>query len=110
MNFQDFRDSLNFDIAPQSYSAYLLALWYDGKGDWKSAHEIAQDISGWEGSWIHAFLHRKEGEQWNANYWYQRAGKPMPSISLDKEWQELVEFFIHYGDRYSGDQENENKL
>ena len=64
-------------------------LWYDGKGDWETSHNIAQDIHSPEGSWIHAYLHRKEGDTGNASYWYHRAGRPMPGSTLEKEWEDI---------------------
>lgn len=79
---------------PPDLPPLLLALWHDAKGDWEAAHDIAQDIHTPEGSWLHAYLHRKEGDQWNAGYWYRQAGKPMPSGSLDAEWEQLVRAFL----------------
>ena len=69
-------------------------MWYDGKGDWHKAHDIAQDIHTREGSWIHAYLHRKEGDLSNAQYWYHRANQKMPTYDLSKEWEELVIAFL----------------
>ncbi len=92
-NIAEFRASLEEDAAPE-VSPYLQSLWYDAKGDWERAHDIAQDLADNNGSWIHAYLHRKEGDHWNANYWYQRAGKVMPSKSLDEEWAALVSAFL----------------
>ena len=92
-SFADFNASLS-ENAPPIISKYLQALWYDAKGNWEKAHDIAQDISDQYGSWIHAYLHRKEGDHWNANYWYQRAGKVMPSKTLDEEWSDLVHQFL----------------
>jgi hypothetical protein len=71
-------------------NAYLQSLWYDGKNDWQKAHSIIQDIEDKTAAWIHAYLHRKEADKGNAGYWYNRAGKPMPAYSLEKEWEELV--------------------
>ncbi|SFS10208.1 hypothetical protein SAMN05421771_1760 [Granulicella pectinivorans] len=72
------------------FSGLLLALWWDAKGDWKQAHEIAQDVEGADGAWVHAYLHRKEGDTWNAGYWYRRAGRPEARGSLREEWEEIV--------------------
>ncbi len=69
----------------------LLALWYDAKGDWEMSHNITQEIDTGEAAQIHAYLHRKEGDIWNADYWYQRAGTTRPSYSLEEEWKVLVE-------------------
>jgi len=68
----------------------LRALWWDAKGDWNRAHESAQQDEGPDGSWVHAYLHRKEGDQSNAAYWYSRAGKPVCRESLDAEWLKIV--------------------
>jgi hypothetical protein len=69
-------------------------MWYDGKNNWERAHDIAQNIDDKNGSLIHAYLHRKEGDLWNAEYWYHKAGKLMPDYDLEKEWEEIVEFFL----------------
>jgi hypothetical protein len=68
----------------------LNALWHDEKGDWKKAHEIAQDVFSFDGSWVHAYLHRKEGDASNAAYWYSKAKRKMPTVSLAEEWESIV--------------------
>ena len=75
-------------------SRYLLSLWYDAKGDWHRAHDVAQGIADNLGSWIHAYLHRKEGDDWNARYWYDRATKPFPGSTIQDEWEDLLQFFL----------------
>ena len=75
---------------PASLSPPLLALWHDARGDWGSAHETAQAIDDESGSWIHAYLHRKEGDASNAAYWYRRAGKPICRSSLEAECDEIA--------------------
>ena len=90
MTFSDFKKSLDADEPPAGLSAPLAALWHDGKGDWDRAHTVAQDITSPDGSWIHAYLHRKEGDESNAAYWYRRAGKPVARGTLDQEWTEIV--------------------
>jgi hypothetical protein len=72
------------------FSGALLALWWDGQGDWERAHEIAQEISSADGSWVHAYLHRKEGDPGNASYWYSRAHRPAAHGSLEQEWEAIV--------------------
>jgi hypothetical protein len=72
----------------------LEALWYDGKDNWDRAHEIAQDITTDDGSWIHAYLHRKEGDHGNAAYWYRRAGRSMPQVSLGEEWKQIAQALL----------------
>ncbi len=89
-----FEKSLSESNPPRDISPYLVSLWHDGKGDWDTSHDIAQDLDDQNGSWIHAYLHRKEGDQFNANYWYRRAGKTMPDSTLDQEWNDLVNYFL----------------
>ncbi|MEN7551027.1 hypothetical protein AAG747_24110 [Rapidithrix thailandica] len=86
MNFEEFSNSLASPFPPHKLSQALKALWYDAKGDWDTAHDMAQEDSGNEAAWVHAYLHRKEGDLSNANYWYQRAGQTMSSHSLKEEW------------------------
>ncbi|HEX9510762.1 MAG TPA: hypothetical protein VF939_09775 [Puia sp.] len=90
MSAEEFRSTLKEDKPPAGISGCLQALWYDGKNDWERAHTIAQDIETKDGARVHAYLHRKEGDSGNANYWYVRAGKTMPGYSLEKEWEEMV--------------------
>jgi len=90
MNLSSFKEILLENNLPQNISVYLKALWYDAKGDWETAHKMIQDIEDKNASWIHAYLHRKEGDISNAEYWYRRAGKKLPSITLPKEWEEIV--------------------
>ena len=68
----------------------LLALWWDAKGDWEKAHEVAQDVAGVDGAWVHAYLHRKEGDLGNASYWYRRAGRDVATGDSRLEWDGIV--------------------
>jgi hypothetical protein len=72
------------------FEGVLLALWWDAKGDWERAHEIAQDVEGADGAWVHAYLHRKEGDLGNAAYWYRRAGRAAGGGDLRVEWEGIV--------------------
>ena len=90
MNSQDFQDSLKERNPPTEWTNTLIALWYDGKEDWQAAHELVDGQNDEHSKWIHAYLHRKEGDDWNAGYWYRQAGKPFPEISLKEEHQTLV--------------------
>lgn len=95
MTITDFKNTLSEKQPPKFDSEILLGLWYDGKGDWHAAHEVAQSQEGVQVyDRLHAYLHRKEGDNWNANYWYRRAGETMPKVSLDEEWEMLVERFL----------------
>jgi hypothetical protein len=72
----------------------LLALWYDGHGDWEKSHDQVDQLSGKSAARIHAYLHRKEGDQGNADYWYKRAGEKLPNLMLEEEWADLVRRFF----------------
>ena len=89
MQFEQFIKSIADAHPPQILSQYALSLWYDARGDWQMAHTIIQDIEDANAAWIHAYLHRKEGDAGNAAYWYLRAGKKMPDYALEKEWEEI---------------------
>ena len=93
MNFEQFRESLT-NTSPPSVSEHLKALWHDAKGDWQQSHNIIQDIEDESAAWIHAYLHRKEGDIWNADYWYNKAGKKRPSVSLEQEWKAIATALI----------------
>ncbi len=90
MDLSSFKESLSGNLPPQNSSVYLDALWYDAKGEWDKAHKLVQDLGDKKASWIHAYLHRREGDTGNAGYWYRRAGIEKSAVSLDKEWEEIV--------------------
>ena len=71
-------------------SSLLHALWHDAQGNWSAAHELAQNVETREGAWVHAYLHRSEGDVSNAAYWYRRAGKPVASGPLPDEWESIA--------------------
>ncbi|MFI0847085.1 hypothetical protein [Mesorhizobium sp. IMUNJ 23232] len=97
MDFQAFKDSISGGQPPAGLTAALEALWWDAKGDWDKAHERAQERDDQAGTHVHAYLHRKEGDQSNAEYWYRRA-KAAPSVlSLDEEWEELTRALLPRG-------------
>lgn len=89
-----FLESLKKDSPEEDWSKALKSLWYDAKGDWEASHDIAQDMHNEMGSWLHGYLHRKKGDDWNARYWYQQTGKSFPAITLEDEHREMVEFVL----------------
>jgi hypothetical protein len=94
LTLEDFKTSLVEQDPHLNWPAVLTALWHDGKGNWNAAHDIVQDLDNPDGSLIHAYLHRKEGDLSNAAYWYNRAGTRPPETSLQEEWSELVETYL----------------
>lgn len=94
MTYEQFRESISGEVPSDELSVYLKALWFDAKGDWKKAHQIIQEMEDNTASWIHAYLHRKEGDTGNADYWYRRAGKKRPAVSLEEEWIAIVKALL----------------
>lgn len=97
MTLEEFRESLRAEEPPGNLSLALAGLWWDGKGNWKRAHESAQQDESPAGSWVHAYLHRKEGDPSNAAYWYRRAGKPTARVTLEQEWLTIAESLLKAG-------------
>lgn len=93
MSFEELSESIARDSSPPAGATLLQqALWHDAKGDWDRAHGCAQDEHSRDGSWVHAYLHRKEGDIGNAGYWYSRAGRRAPAAgtTLEAEWTEIA--------------------
>ena len=90
MTLDQFRGSLNSAAPPPECGLALAGLWWDAKDDWTRAHESAQQDEGVAGSWVHAYLHRKEGDASNASYWYSKAGRRPSQLSLEEEWEEIA--------------------
>jgi hypothetical protein len=90
MDYAAFKASLSASEPPVGLSMAAQALWWDAKGDWHRAHTCAQAQDDADSAWVHAYLHRKEGDASNAGYWYRRAGKPAFSGSLAEEWEILA--------------------
>ncbi|ACU03121.1 hypothetical protein [Pedobacter heparinus] len=86
----DFKQSIMNRQLPEGLALHLQALWYDGTGDWKTAHDLIDQLTDKAAAHVHAYLHRKEGDLWNADYWYNRAGQPSTQVSLEEEWENLV--------------------
>lgn len=91
---KDFEASLDHHLPDNSFGPQLTSLWYDGKGNWQRAHGQVDHLDDQGSAWVHAYLHRKEGDLGNADYWYRKAGEVRPGISLEEEWQLLVEHFL----------------
>ncbi len=90
MDLQDFRQSLKAERPPRGLPAPLRALWHEARGNWDRAHQIVQSEGGQAAARVHAYLHRREGDLSNADYWYSRAGAERPRGPLEKEWESLV--------------------
>ena len=97
MTVDQFRATLADDSPPETLTAPLKAMWQVAKGNWEAAHSLAQAIEDETGSWIHAHLHRHEGDLGNAGYWYRRAGKPPANVALDEEWRRIVSGLLGVG-------------
>lgn len=91
MKAEEFRATLTRYEPPAGLSVPMEALWWDAKGDWARAHGLVDELETAEGMAVHAYLHRKEGEAWNADYWYKRAGRQFHREALEDEWDALVE-------------------
>jgi hypothetical protein len=90
MDFDQFERSLAGTTPPRGIGGLLQALWHDARGDWDRAHTLAQKDTGRAAAAVHAYLHRKEGDLGNADYWYQRAARTRPATRLATEWNALV--------------------
>ena len=94
MTLDEFRSTLSDPTPPPDFAPLLRALWHDARGHWDKAHQIAQDVDDESGAWVHAYLHRKEGDLANAAYWYRRARKPQARVPLEDEWAEIVAYLL----------------
>ena len=90
MTLAELEQSLAGDAPPDGVPPLVRALWHDRRGDWTRAHEITQEIETTDAAWVHAYLHRREGDLSNAAYWYRQAGKPVERGNLDDEWRTIT--------------------
>jgi hypothetical protein len=90
MDIETFRQSLAQAEPPPDIGLAAQGLWWDAKGDWDAAHHCAQEQDDRAGAWVHAYLHRKEGDDSNAAYWYSRAGRRSSQATLEEEWEEIA--------------------
>lgn len=98
MTHDEFQRSLKGDAPPAALPAPLQALWWDAKGDWERAHDRAQAEDGAAAAWVHAYLHRKEGDDANAAYWYRRAGRMPARMALAAEGAAILRALLAQGD------------
>jgi hypothetical protein len=94
MTLDEFKTSVTGTTPPARSSTLLQALWHDAKGDWEKAHALAQSVEDADGAWVHAYLHRKEGDSSNASYWYNRAGRSFSRTSLQAEWDDIARYLL----------------
>jgi hypothetical protein len=94
LSVEAFRESLSQAAPPAGLSLPLHALWYASRGDWDAAHERVQESPDRDGAWVHAHLHRQEGDLGNAAYWYRRAGKPVATATIEEEREALIEALL----------------
>lgn len=80
---------------PAGLAPLVEALWWEAKGNWTRAHEIAQEIDTPDAAWVHAYLHRREGDQGNAGYWYRNARRPVCTLPLNEEWRQIAESLLN---------------
>lgn len=90
MQFENFQQSVKDPAPPEGMTVYLQAMWYDGHGNWDKAHQMVDNLEDATACWVHAYLHRKEGDHWNADYWYRKAGRKRPEVPLRQEWETIV--------------------
>lgn len=95
LTIENFKNSIQSGKLPSGISLPIQALWHDGRGDWEKAHSLIDHLDDPISSHIHAYLHRKEGDKWNADYWYRKAGKSRPDFSLEKEWEQLLSLYLN---------------
>jgi hypothetical protein len=94
MNLSEFKRTLSKAKPPADLAPALAALWWAGKDDWDAAHKIVMDEADKESAWVHAYLHRVEGDLPNARYWYRQAQRPVSSKPLTAEWDAIAEALL----------------
>jgi hypothetical protein len=97
MTLAQFKRTLASTNPPAGVAPALAALWWAGKSDWQRAHAIIMEADGADAAWVHAYLHRVEGDLGNAGYWYRQAGQPVAKDSLEAEWERIVSALLGSG-------------
>jgi hypothetical protein len=94
MTISEFKEWVTSEEEPENISIYLKALLLDARGDWQGAHDLVDQLPDKDAAYVHAYLHRKEGDRFNADYWYRRSGRSRSQLNLENEWEELVSHFL----------------
>lgn len=94
MDYTAFNHTLDMGFPPEDFPLELKALWWERKNYWNEAHEIVQNLSGKDAAWVHAYLHRKEGDLSNASYWYRQGGKPIEKGDLVDEFRDITKALL----------------
>lgn len=94
MQFETFQQTLKEDVPPADATVQLTAMWYDARDNWNKAHSMVDNLNDSTSCWVHAYLHRKEGDTGNADYWYRKAGKKRPESTLQEEWKIIVQALL----------------
>ncbi len=94
MDFKEFSSTINNPGPPEKVTKELQALWLDANNQWHEAHELIQYLPGSKAAWVHAYLHRKEEDVANSDFWYARAGKNVPRCDFEEEWEEIVKSML----------------
>jgi hypothetical protein len=89
VTYDEFIPTIENSEPPPSLPLFMQSLWWDAKGDWHKAHSLIDSLDDRNSCWVHAYLHREEGDISNANYWYRRAGKQNPGVNLQDEWNAI---------------------
>ncbi len=87
----ELRQTIADDAPPGGLPLLVEAMWWEAHGDWHRAHRMVDELTTPEGAWVHAYIHRSEGDLGNAGYWYRQAARPVCRVSLSEEWVEIVE-------------------
>lgn len=94
MTLDEFMDTTRSPEPPGGIGQALVALWHDARGDWEAAHRLAQDLEDRDGAWVHAYLHRRQGDLGNAAYWYRRALRPVGAGPIEEEWERIAAWLL----------------
>jgi hypothetical protein len=97
MTLHAFTRSVLENKPPTPLTPSLQALWWAAKDDWERAHQIVMAHDDRDCAWVHAYLHRREGDLPNARWWYNESKRPVATGSLDNEWSAIVRALLNEG-------------